>query len=267
MDWLDEKWIQSWTEEGPDFPQVDLIRHTPNPVRTVCLAARGDYSPDYVYDKPYEEVMEKAGKRREKRKDESLSLEEKEKYLIRKCIRRGHYGVLEHVFMTFGVKLMSRACMAQITRHRLISFDIQSQRYVDFSSADPERFYTPRSFTAESVTSREGKKEITLSKEERKEMYSELVENAQAFYEKMVDAGVPKEDARMGLPIGTRVNGTMSMNLRHLLHIIDIRGAGDAQGEINYLSYQMAQEAYDAMPRILDIYFEDMYMRKNRLSP
>lgn len=267
MDWLDELWVKAWDEDKPEFPRVDLIRHTPDPVQTVCLAARGDYSDDYVYDKSYKQVMAPAGRRKEKRSDDELSLQEKEEYLIKKCIRRGHYVVLEHVFLTFGVQRMSRACMAQITRHRLISFDIQSQRYVDFSEEDPDRFYTPQSFSADTVQSREGRKEITISSEERLKRYRELVNEAQEFYQDMVDAGVPKEDARMGLPIGTRVNGTMSMNLRHLLHILDIRGAGDAQGEINFLAYQMAKETYQAMSRILDIYFEDMYMRKNRLSP
>ncbi len=261
-----EEWIFDWEDE-PELPRVDLIRHTPDPVKTVCLAARGDYYKGYVYEEPYEEVMEAAGRRKEERDGETMSLAEKERYLIRKCIRRGHYGVLEHVGMTFGVKGMSRACMAQITRHRLVSFDIQSQRYVDFSDLDRDQFNVPESFVADDVKSREGRKEIDLSKEERLEKYWNLVEESLSFYRDMVDAGVPKEDARMGLPIGTRVNATMSMNLRALLHIIDIRGAGDAQSEINYLSYQLAEETEESMPRIMDIYFDDMYMRKNRLSP
>jgi len=264
---ISEEWIFDWEGEHPEHPRVDLIRHTPDPVRTACLAARGDYYQGYVYEEPYEDVMEEAGQRKEQRTGEEMDLEEKEAYLIKKCIRRGHFGILEHVSITFGVKGMSRACMAQITRHRLISFDIQSQRYVDFSDLDRDQFYVPPSFRQEEVKSREGRKEITMTEQERVERYWELVDQALSFYNDMVDAGVPKEDARMGLPIGTRVNATMSMNLRHLLHILDIRGAGDAQGEINYLSYQMAQEILDAMPRIMEIYFDEMYMRKNRLSP
>jgi thymidylate synthase (FAD) len=264
---IEQEWIFDWDQEAPELPKLDLIRHTPDPVKTACLAARGDYYKGYVYEEPYEQVMEEAGQRKEERTDEEMTLEEKEAYLIKKCIRRGHYGILEHVSLTFGVKGMSRACMAQITRHRLISFDIQSQRYVDFSDVDQDQFHVPPSFEQSEVKSREGRKNIDMSKEERLDRYWDLVDQAVEFYNDMVDAGVPKEHARMGLPIGTRVNATMSMNLRHLLHILDIRGAGDAQGEINYLAYQMATETREAMPRIMEIYFDEMYMRKNRLSP
>lgn len=264
---VQEEWIFDWEDEDIELPQIDLIRHTPNPIKSICQAARGDYYRGYVYEEPYEDIMQAAGAKKEKRENIELSLEEKEEYLIRKCIRRGHFGVLEHVSLTYGVKGMSRACMAQITRHRLISFDIQSQRYVDFSDLDDDQFFEPPSYRQEKVTSREGRTDIDLSEEERKQKYRELIEHCVSFYNEMVDAGVPREDARMGLPIGTRVNGTMTMNLRHLLHLLDMRGAGDAQNEINYLAYQMAKETHDVLPRVLDIYFEDMYMRKNRLSP
>ncbi len=264
---IEDHWIINWTEDPPDKPQLDLVRHTPDPIKTACLAARGDYYRGYVYEEPYEDVMEDAGQRREKRSGEQLSLKEKEEYLIKKCIRRGHYGILEHVSITFGVKGMSRACMAQITRHRLISFDIQSQRYVDFSDVDQDQFHVPPSFEEAEVKTREGRAKIEMSREKRLKRYWNLVDTAVEFYNDMVDAGVPKEHARMGLPIGTRVNATMTMNLRHLLHILDIRGAGDAQGEINYLAYQMAKETEKAMPRVMEIYFDEMYMRKNRLSP
>jgi thymidylate synthase (FAD) len=83
----------------------------------------------------------------------------------------------------------------------------------------------------------------------------------------MVDAGVPKEHARMVLPLGTRVNCTVSMNLRSFFHLLEIRGAGDAQGEINYLTYNMAQAFASVYPDLAEIYFEHSFMKPKRLSP
>ena len=49
---------------------------------------------------------------------------------LRHAVGSGHTSVLEHAVFTFSVEGLSRAALAQLTRHRLASFDVQSQRYV-----------------------------------------------------------------------------------------------------------------------------------------
>lgn len=43
----------------------------------------------------------------------------------------GHQSPIEHASFTFSVEGVSRSLLAQITRHRIASFSVQSQRYVD----------------------------------------------------------------------------------------------------------------------------------------
>lgn len=64
-------------------------------------------------------------------------LEEKKRTLIVHLLQHGHYGPFEHPPATFAIEGMSRACMAQLTRHRHVSFDVQSMRYVAFDAVDP----------------------------------------------------------------------------------------------------------------------------------
>jgi thymidylate synthase (FAD) len=56
---------------------------------------------------------------------------------IGRLIRRGHFGPFEHYRAMFAVKDVSQVPMTQITRHRHMSFEIQSMRYVDFSEVEP----------------------------------------------------------------------------------------------------------------------------------
>ena len=92
--------------------EVTLIAHTPNPERTVATAAKLCYSPCSI-----EETKNK--------------LDEKSTSTFIKMLAEiGHESPLEHVSFTFGIEGVSRAFLAQITRHRIASYSVQSQRYV-----------------------------------------------------------------------------------------------------------------------------------------
>jgi len=54
--------------------------------------------------------------------------------------RMGHESPLEHAVFTFAIEGVSRALLAQITRHRIASYSVQSQRYVN---ADNFSWVTP----------------------------------------------------------------------------------------------------------------------------
>ena len=194
-----------------ELPQVRLMAITPQAERVVCLAARGDYFDGFVADETFESVMAPI---------EGATLDEKVRNLIALLMKRGHFGPFEHVSATFGIKGMSRACMAQITRHRIASFDIQSQRYVNFGDQTPEDMCWPPSFTEDEVKAREhGRHVITMSVEERRRRVEALYAESLRLYNDLVAAGVPKEDARMVLPEASRVNGTMTINALSLIHI------------------------------------------------
>jgi len=237
--------------------KVQLLEATDDPEEVVCRTARGDYSSDSVGpDRSFAEVMESV---------DGDDVQEKTETLIDHLMRSGHYGPFEHPTATFAVEGVSRACMAQLTRHRHASFDVMSMRYVDLSGADPrERFTFPDSFDAEEVVSREGVDEVTMSAEERTETATAVYEHCKAAYEELVDAGVPKEDARMLLPIGTQVNLTFSMNARAVMHLLDMRMKADAQWEIRDLSERVLEHCRDWMPYTFERYAEE---HPNKLAP
>jgi len=237
--------------------QVDVLRKTEKPERLVCQAARGDYFEGYVGDTDYWKLMSgvdysdndmeraKEMKSADATPDGGSFWETEAATLsfIEKQLSRGHYGPWEHPQITLTVKGVSRVTMAQITRHRLMSFDIQSMRYADFSN---QEIVTPRSLREETLNRETGVSDVD-NREGHERAYGRHIQEAVTRYEQMVADGVPKEDARFILPLGTTVNMTFSGNARTFMHLLDMRKKANAQWEIRELSEKIIEELKEWM--------------------
>ena len=246
--------------------EVRLLSATDEPERLICQAARNDYMEAYVAETPFEEVMESV---------EGETLDDRKETLIHHLLAHGHFGPFEHPQITFAVEGISRSCMAQITRHRHVSFDVQSMRYVSFDDVDPadvhdgEMVVVPPSATDPDWVGRnqdQGSVDEETARK-REELFRETIENSFAAYQDLLELGMPPEDARYVLPIGTQVNLVMSMNARMLMHIADMRAAADAQWEIRNLTEQVLDIATEWCPITFEYYDQEMRNRKNRLAP
>ena len=152
---------------------------------------------------------------------------------LRHAMESGHTSVLEHAVFTFKVEGLSRAALAQLTRHRLASFDVQSQRYVRLD--DPE-LVIPESIRDSSFAA---EAESTMR----------YVMN---LYQRMVEAGIPCEDARYVTPQAVPTTLIMTMNARELLHFFSLRCCNRAQWEIRQLADEMLKLCRKAAPTLFD---------------
>ncbi|MCU5407996.1 FAD-dependent thymidylate synthase [Bacillus cereus] len=149
--------------------------------------------------------------------------------LIRYIVRSGHTSTLESLNYSFAIEGVSRALLAQLTRHRMFSFSVQSQRYVKFSSDSksggfdyvvPDKIYN--------------------KSEEAIELYEETMEYLQEAYNDLIKLGIPQEDARSILPQSATCNLVLTVNLRALLDFYAKRRAGKgAQQEITVLAEEL----------------------------
>ena len=139
---------------------------------------------------------------------------------LRHAVGSGHTSVLEHAVFTFRVEGLSRAALAQLTRHRLASFDVQSQRYVRIHGID---LVIPESIRKSDFYTEAGS----------------LLEDVMNLYQRMVDAGIPAEDARYVTPQAVPTTLIMTMNARELLHFFSLRTCNRAQWEIRHLADEM----------------------------
>lgn len=212
---------------------------TDNPDDVAAIAARGDYMEESVVGKDIDEVLQGV------RDDTENSVYDRERALRtihKRLLRRGHFGPYEHPQAFFAVEGISVACERQLTRHRHMSFDVQSMRYANFENLET---VTPETLEQNYPGGVRG--DAVLEGE---------YDDSSSIYGMMVDEGIPKEDARFVLPLGTPVNLTFSANSRALMHFIDMRHAGDAQWEIRELAERVLKEAKEWSPIAFEIYQE-----------
>lgn len=149
---------------------------------------------------------------------------------LRTCFNADHLSVFEHASATFGVEGISRACMAQLTRHRLASFCVESQRYCKYDEA----FFAGNWYVTPPAFERDHPQE-----------FAEHMERCAEAYMGAVAAGVKPEDARYLLPEATKTNLIVTMNARQIFHVADMRTDGAAQWEIRAVANAMLEELKD----------------------
>lgn len=212
--------------------KVRLITYTPDPERIIASAAKLCYARADI-----DTVMD--GLDTQKSRD-----------FIDMLGELGHQSPIEHISFTFGIENVSRALLAQITRHRIASFSVQSQRYV--SEAD-FKYVTPPEIEADPGALKVFKKAMADSLE----AYNTLADTLEMRY---ISEGMDKksaqkkaiEDARMVLPNACTTKMIVTMNARSLLNFFSLRCCNRAQWEIRELATQMLFLVRKVAPSVFD---------------
>ena len=160
--------------------KVELIQKTENPIEMIAKIASICYDSDPANPKG----------------------------LVKHLYRNGHHSVFEHIFFTFKISGISRACSHQLVRYRHCSFTQRSQRYCGEQNF---KFVTPPDCDYE---------------------YDAAMACANDYYMDLVFKGIPKEDARMVLPNACETELYLSCKLRQLIHMAQERLCTRAQWEI-----------------------------------
>lgn len=161
---------------------------------------------------------------------------------LRGALSRGHGSVSEHASFSFRVEGVSRALLAQLTRHRIASFSVQSQRYV--SQADCFDYVIPPRIKALGPYAiNEYKYQMTRMHE----WYKEWQEKLLAAHYKPEAAN---EDARFVLPNAATTALIMTMNARELMHFFELRTCNRAQWEIREMADLMLEECLVVAPEM-----------------
>lgn len=150
--------------------------------------------------------------------------------LIKKLLDSGHGSPFEHVSFTFGIDGISRVTANQLVRHRIASFSQKSQRYV---SENEFSYIVPKTVTGRNLL-----------------LYMDFMKRTQDTYNKLVEAGVPKEDARYVLPNACSTSIVVTMNARALFNFFELRCCSRAQSEIQELANQMLKQVKQVAPII-----------------
>ena len=172
--------------------KVSLIQATPKPIETIAEIASICYDSD-----PKNPLA-----------------------LVKHLYYNGHHSVFEHIYFTFKIEGISRACSHQLVRHRHCSFTQRSQRYCSedgFDTVKPD----------------------SIREIDHKGGFENFIFETKGCYRELQALGVPNEDARYLLPNACATSLYMSFNLRELIHICNERLCSRAQWEIRAMVKEM----------------------------
>lgn len=216
--------------------KVVLISHTPDPEQVVACAAKLCYSSSGIDDLREGMTGEKAAQ------------------FVDMLSQIGHESPIEHASFTFGIEGVSRAFLAQITRHRIASYSVQSQRYV--RKRDFEYIVPPE----------------IVGIPEAEELFVKAMAVAGEYYDKLAEILIKKhtaellaggldeksarqkaskmaiEDARFVLPNACDTKMIVTMNARSLMNFFKERLCNRAQWEIRDVAKQMYDIVVDIAP-------------------
>lgn len=175
--------------------QVTVITVTTNPMDVIGIAA------GMCYGKPEPSVKR-----------------------VRRCAEQGHMSVFEHASATLKIEGISRACLAQLTRHRIASYSVRSHRYCEVGGGD--WCVIPPSVVGTDAES----------------LFRAQASDAMWSYQAAIDEGAKFEDARYLLPEATKTSLVMTINARSLQNLFTLRLDAHAQWEIRELAVTIERE-------------------------
>lgn len=218
--------------------KVFLLAHTPNPEHTVASAAKLCYSSSSISNLTDNLTDEKAAS------------------FVEMLSEIGHESPIEHASFTFGIEGVSRALLAQITRHRMASFSVKSQRYVREGSFE---YITPPEIAAV-PEALEIYEEIMAEDQKRYDRLAEILKEkhiktflTEGKDEKTAARMAEKkaiEDARFVLPNSCETQMIMTMNARSLHNFFKHRCCARAQWEIQDIANQMLALVCEVAPNL-----------------
>ena len=200
---------------------VQMLAHTPNPESVVAMSAKLCYSGADV-----SQLQQQAD-----RQNNAIFLQ--------KLVDMGHLSPIEHVSFTFGVQGVSRTLLAQLTRHRLASFSVQSQRYVNQTQGGISYVLPP----AIEQLGEGAVNKFATQMDMMRQWYEEWVE--------LLGTGEQgNEDARFVLPNAAETRLTMTMNARELMHFLRVRCCMRAQWEIRAMAWAVLGHCLSVAPNL-----------------
>ena len=218
--------------------KVKLLAHTPDPEKLVAAAAKNCYSSTDV-----DSVLD------------GLTVEKTDSF-VNMLSEIGHESPIEHVSFTFAIEGVSRSLLAQITRHRMASFSVQSQRYVRENGFEyvvpPEIDKVPAA-----------REQFIRAMEEDQRTYELLTATLmEGYLKELLEKGMPEkqarsqaekhaiEDARYVLPNACTTRIVMTANARSLKNFFRLRCCNRAHWEIRALAEEMYCLVYAVAPTL-----------------
>lgn len=180
--------------------------------------------------------------------------------MVRHIIDSKHDSCLEHCSVTVRI-VCDRGVLAELTRHRIASFSVESTRYANYSK---DKFGN----------------EITVIKPcfwadlddgfnaSKYTLWERSMEACERAYLDLLKSGATPQEARSVLPNSLKTDIVMTANLREWIHIFNLRCAKNAHPQAREITLPMLDEFNRRLPVVFggvwDKYFPEDGEEKRR---
>lgn len=191
------------------------------------------------------------------------TIEENDLKLVKYLIRHQHTSPFRHVMFRFHLKA-PEIVMRQIYKHvvgsewfaptssQLHGWNEISGRYVELYD-----IYKPTEWRLQSKSSKQGSEGVLEDATAIQQEYQELTEKIVAFYHKMCDQGVAKEQARSILPFSTYTECIWTVSFQAVMNFLVLRLDSHAQYEIQQYAKAIQELVKEAVPVLYQCWMEE----------
>ncbi|MBK8553068.1 MAG: FAD-dependent thymidylate synthase [Ignavibacteria bacterium] len=222
-----------------------------------------------VLDKGFIEVIDKLGsdltvvnsarvsfgKRKEK-------FDESDRKLVKFLAKNKHWSPFRHMMVQFHIKA-PEFVMRQWYKH-VVGIETSSSssakdhawneisgRYVPVSD-----FYVPLNWRRQSEDNKQASEGSIDDQESGNEIFRTAMEQILNSYQKLLDIGVAKEQARILLPLNQYTEVYWTASFQAIMNFIDLRDESTAQWEIQQYARALKELMFDIYPETTKIWFD-----------
>ena len=189
---------------------------------------------------------------------EDRTMSDRDKKLSSFLMAEGHFTPFEHLTLKFHVKAPIFVARQWFRSRIGVSYNEKSLRY---TSKQTDEFYVPDHIRAQDTKNKQGS--VRTNQTELEQQDIALIEasymRAYQDYKKLLEHGVAREMARMVLPVGQYTEFYFTVNVRALMHFLDLRADSHAQWEIKEYAVAMAKLFEDKFPYTYKHFIENHY--------
>ena len=167
--------------------------------------------------------------------------------MVKSLINRGHTAPVEFADMAVDITT-SRAILAELTRHRMSSFCVESQRYIQEAKTGDITFIKPEWYD-------------DSDEDDMSAIWHSSMRMAEIAYKNLINEGAKPEQAREVLPNSTACRIIMKANLREWQHIFSLRCSTAAYPPMRALMLDLLEKAHSQIPVVFDDLYEQ-YIRQ-----
>lgn len=163
--------------------------------------------------------------------------------LLARIVSLGHESVLEHA--SLSVRLVcDRGISHEIVRHRLCSFSQESTRYANYAK---DRFGREIAVIRPYFWSEDS---------DRYGIWLQAMEQVEASYLALIDAGATAQEARSVLPNSLKTEIVATANVREWRHVFSLRCAAASHPQMRQLMLPLLKELHERVPLVFDDLFD-----------